>query len=278
QWAPQVTEVGDVAGGTAAAVGMAVQKRGRTTEHTFGMVVSTDATVTLDYGDGLGSRTLRRQIRVETDTSRSARFSNRGDSGSVVMTTDRRVVGLLFAGSTDGQFTFANPLQDVLDELGVDLAVARRPVLTRPVRCWPTRLTLWCPPTRSPLGCHVLTRDPWICPPLTRSPLGCHVLTRDPRICPPFTRNPDFCLTITRSPAACEIPTRLGPCPPISRGVCDPGELFPPLERPGQFGGGDYGDTVGAEASDYWAGYLAALEEVAATYEEADADEGGADR
>ncbi|SMY11567.1 hypothetical protein BJEO58_01152 [Brevibacterium jeotgali] len=39
------------------------------------------------------------------------------------MDADNNVVGLLFAGSTDGSTTFANPVATALDELGVDLAV-----------------------------------------------------------------------------------------------------------------------------------------------------------
>lgn len=122
-WDAAVTGIGAVAGSAAAEPGMEVQKRGRTTEHTFGTVASTEATLSLDYGEGLGTRTFRRQVRITTDTARSERFSDGGDSGSVVMDGDNNVVGLLFAGATDGSTTFANPVATALDELGVDLAV-----------------------------------------------------------------------------------------------------------------------------------------------------------
>ncbi|MEV4902730.1 hypothetical protein AB0K08_15490 [Citricoccus sp. NPDC055426] len=122
-WEAAVVGVGPVAGAAEAATQMPVQKRGRTTGHTFGTVASTEATLSLDYGDGLGTRTLRRQIRISTDTARSARFSDGGDSGSVVLDTGGNVVGLLFAGDTEGSTTFANPIQAVLDELAVDLEV-----------------------------------------------------------------------------------------------------------------------------------------------------------
>ena len=121
-WLPVVEGIGDVAGVAAALVGSAVQKQGRSTGLTFGFVGSLDATLSLDYGDGIGSRTLRRQIRIDTDTSQSAAFSQQGDSGSVIMNMDGGVVGLLFGGSTDGSTTFANPISVALDELGAQLA------------------------------------------------------------------------------------------------------------------------------------------------------------
>ncbi|WP_413543942.1 hypothetical protein [Citricoccus nitrophenolicus] len=125
QWSAEVTGVGSVTGIAEAAPGLEVQKRGRTTEHTAGTVASTEASLSLDYGDGLGSRTFRRQVRITTDAERSERFSDGGDSGSVVLDADRRVVGLLFAGSTDGSTTFANPIAAVLEELDVEVQVGQ---------------------------------------------------------------------------------------------------------------------------------------------------------
>ncbi|MDI3331558.1 MAG: hypothetical protein QJR09_12630 [Micrococcus sp.] len=124
-WDSTVIGIGDVAGSAAARLGMAVQKRGRTTGRTFGTVASTEATLNLDYGDGLGTRTLRRQVRITTDTARSPRFSEGGDSGSAVLDMDRNVVGLLFAGSMDGSTTFANPIAVALEELGAELLSQR---------------------------------------------------------------------------------------------------------------------------------------------------------
>lgn len=121
-WQPSVEGIGDVLGIMDAAVGVAVQKRGRTTGLTFGTIGSVDATLSLDYGDGVGVRTLRRQVRIDTDASLSPRFSAQGDSGSVVMDMERHVVGLLFGGSTDGSTTFANRIDVALGELGAALA------------------------------------------------------------------------------------------------------------------------------------------------------------
>ncbi|MCB0913439.1 MAG: hypothetical protein KDB60_17680, partial [Propionibacteriaceae bacterium] len=122
-WQAEVHDIGAVAGTATGVVGQAVRKRGRTTELTYGSIASLDFTVSVDYGDGLGTRTLKNQLRISTDTTKSTRFSDHGDSGSVIMTDDRHVVGLLFAGSSDGANTFANPIANVLDELDVTMLV-----------------------------------------------------------------------------------------------------------------------------------------------------------
>ncbi|MEU7531368.1 hypothetical protein AB0A74_36940 [Saccharothrix sp. NPDC042600] len=110
---PEVFGVGPVAGPGRAEVGQRVRKRGRTTALTEGVVASTDATITLDFGAGLGVRTLQHQIRVEGP------FADHGDSGAVLLDDDNRVVGLYCGGS--GKRGFANPIADVLDQLDVDL-------------------------------------------------------------------------------------------------------------------------------------------------------------
>lgn len=236
---PTVHDIGDVAGHTPATVGAAVRKRGRTTELTYGTVVSTDFTVTINYGSDVGTRTLHHQVRIQTDTSRSARFSDHGDSGSVVMDDNRMVVALLFAGSSDGTWTFANPIQAALDELNVDLLVA--PAVSRPIiTCLNTRLVL-CTVTR-PVEC-VLTRTvsctvtrPVVCT-LSRV-VTCNISRI---VCPPVTRIPATCNLLTRP--AC----------------------YPPGQTPGEQGVADEGHGYGGTAAvdeEFWAGYLAALEEI----------------
>ncbi|GAB2996046.1 chymotrypsin family serine protease [Saccharothrix stipae] len=111
---PEVVGLGPVAGRARARVGQRVRKRGRTTAVTEGVVASTDAVITLDFGVGLGVRTLHDQIRIETP-----RFADHGDSGAVLLDDANRVVGLYCGGSPDRGF--ANPIGPVLDQLDVDL-------------------------------------------------------------------------------------------------------------------------------------------------------------
>ncbi|MCP2166028.1 S1 family peptidase [Goodfellowiella coeruleoviolacea] len=117
-----IVDVGMVAGAATAVVGSAVRKRGRTTALTTGTVSSVDATLSLDFGNGLGVRTLRDQIRVQARPGN--RFADHGDSGAAVVDDGNRVVGLYFGGTTTGTAGFANPIAKVLDALDVDLLVA----------------------------------------------------------------------------------------------------------------------------------------------------------
>ncbi|GDY29491.1 hypothetical protein [Gandjariella thermophila] len=115
---PVITEVGPVAGTANPTLGTLVRKRGRATGLTVARVASLDATLSVDYGDGLGVRTLRDQVRVE---SAGGRFGDYGDSGAVLVDADNRIVGLYFAGNGSGSAGYANPIGKVLDQLDVDV-------------------------------------------------------------------------------------------------------------------------------------------------------------
>jgi hypothetical protein len=102
---------------------MAVRKRGRTTGLTHGTVDDVALSVNIDYCNGLGTVTLTNQIGIAVDTSQSTQFGNGGDSGSVVVDNTRRVVGLYFAGTEDGTYGVANPIQAVMSALNVSICV-----------------------------------------------------------------------------------------------------------------------------------------------------------
>lgn len=93
----------------AAAVGMIVQKTGRTTNYTTGRVTDVNATVDVNYGSGRVARFCRQIITTN--------MSAGGDSGSLVLDLDENAVGLLFAGSA--QIMIANPIALVLASLGI---------------------------------------------------------------------------------------------------------------------------------------------------------------
>ncbi|MGO1050525.1 hypothetical protein [Crossiella sp. CA198] len=118
-WRREIAQLGRPGGCAPALLGSLVRKRGRTTGLTQGVVVSTDVTLCLDYGDSLGRRRLRDQIRV---TAAEGIFGDRGDSGAVLVDPDNQVVGLHCAGTLGGGSGFANPITRVLDELDVVLA------------------------------------------------------------------------------------------------------------------------------------------------------------
>jgi hypothetical protein len=122
-FACEIVDIGAVAGEATATVGMAVRKRGRTTGLTHGTVDDVALSVNIDYCNGLGTVTLTNQIGIAVDTSQSTQFGNGGDSGSVVVDNTRRVVGLYFAGTEDGTYGVANPIQAVMSALNVSICV-----------------------------------------------------------------------------------------------------------------------------------------------------------
>jgi len=105
-----ILEIGAPKGVREAALGMAVQKSGRTTGYTTGTIIQIDVTVQVAYG----TRTA-----TFTDQLMAGAMSAGGDSGSAVLDNEGYVVGLLFAGSETT--TILNPIEAVLDALGVQI-------------------------------------------------------------------------------------------------------------------------------------------------------------
>ena len=101
-------------------VGDYVQKVGRTTQHTVGIVTAYNATISpLNY-PGVGNATFVQSI-VTTGMSRG------GDSGSLLLDMEKKAVGLLFAGmSFQGRevVTYYNDIYNVLSLLDVELITA----------------------------------------------------------------------------------------------------------------------------------------------------------
>lgn len=116
-----IVDIGNVMGTAAATVGMAVRKRGRTTGLTYGTVESLDLSVNINYCNGLGLKTLTKQISIKVDAAKSPQFGAGGDSGSVVVDSTGKVVGLYFAGDTTGAMGVANPIAAVLSALNVSM-------------------------------------------------------------------------------------------------------------------------------------------------------------
>lgn len=107
---PEILGIGVPTGIGEATLGMSVQKSGRTTGYTTGTITQIEATVRVDY---YGPTALFEGQLIASPMSQP------GDSGSAVLDQDRRVVGLLFAGSDAA--TIINPITDVLAALRVEL-------------------------------------------------------------------------------------------------------------------------------------------------------------
>lgn len=115
----EILFIGAPTGTTTAAKDMIVHKFGRTTSYRAGRVSSIffDLTVPYEVGDVV----FTDQIAIRGLNAQ--RFSDSGDSGSAILErSSNKVVGLLFAGATNGNLTFANHISDVLKKLRVKLA------------------------------------------------------------------------------------------------------------------------------------------------------------
>lgn len=114
---PRIYEIGLPKGVRAATRGAMVQKSGRTSEHTWGRVQDVDFVATLQYprpGGGHGAVRFGQLILC-------SRFTEPGDSGSLVLDAEGYAVGLHFCGTPTVSISCA--IQHVLDELDVELVV-----------------------------------------------------------------------------------------------------------------------------------------------------------
>ena len=107
---PEILQIGKPTGVGTATLGTSVQKFGRTTSYTQGNIIQVDVTATVDYGGP--TATFHGQLMAGA-------MSQGGDSGSAVLDDQKRVVGLLYAGSDTT--TLINPIQDVLTALNVEI-------------------------------------------------------------------------------------------------------------------------------------------------------------
>ncbi|WP_405654407.1 hypothetical protein [Streptomyces sp. RK9] len=94
------------------AVGDLVKKSGRTTNISFGRIVSVDATIDVNFGTA-GTARFKDQILTTN-------ISAGGDSGSLVTSLDNVALGLLFAGSST--VTVVNHIENVRALLRVEIA------------------------------------------------------------------------------------------------------------------------------------------------------------
>ncbi len=123
---PQILFIGDIASSEddAPVLGMGVQKMGRTTCVTTGIISALDANVKINYSDTMKPHLAKfvNQIQI-TGSAHTPTFAGPGDSGSLILTQDScpLAVALLFAGSSDGSLTFANPISEVTSRLGVSM-------------------------------------------------------------------------------------------------------------------------------------------------------------
>lgn len=107
---PEILQIGKPIGVGTATLGTSVQKFGRTTNYTHDRIIQVDVTATVDYGG---------PTAVFQGQLMAGAMSQGGDSGSAVLDDQKRVIGLLYAGSDST--TLMNPIQDVLTALNAEM-------------------------------------------------------------------------------------------------------------------------------------------------------------
>jgi len=109
-----ILEIGYVKGVSEPTLGTPIQKSGRTTGYTQGVVIQLHVTAQVNYGG---------PIALFEDQIMSGPMSDGGDSGSLVLDMDNNAVGLLFAGSDNT--TLSNPITHVLSKLSIEFTTER---------------------------------------------------------------------------------------------------------------------------------------------------------
>lgn len=100
----QIAQIGTITGIASAVLGTSVQKSGRTTGYTTGTINSINTTLNVSFGGGLSA------IFIKQITT--TKISDPGDSGSIVLDSSNRVIGLLFSGNST--ITGINDIRNVL--------------------------------------------------------------------------------------------------------------------------------------------------------------------
>lgn len=106
----EIMEIGKIKGLKNAELGMKIKKSGRTTGLTHGEIEQVNVTCQVQYGEG--------RIATFEDQIMAGKMCAGGDSGSVILTEDNCLVGLLFAGSENSMI--ANRIQNVFSLLDLE--------------------------------------------------------------------------------------------------------------------------------------------------------------
>ena len=118
---PEIRILGVLPAGVSRALarGMAVKKVGRTTDFTTGVIQDLHYRVRIPYGISKTDPRIRRSAGFR-DLVLCSRYTAAGDSGSIVLNSRNRAVGLHIAGSASSSI-FCR-IQNVFDALNIELA------------------------------------------------------------------------------------------------------------------------------------------------------------
>jgi len=107
----EILNIGAISGVSEGTLGLSVQKSGRTTGYTTGTITQIDVTVQVSYGTN--------KVATFVDQLMTGYMSAGGDSGSAVLNSQKEIVGLLYAGSSNSMIM--NRIQNVFSALQVNI-------------------------------------------------------------------------------------------------------------------------------------------------------------
>lgn len=96
-----------------------VKKFGTTTGLTHGIIDKVGYSSLIDYSDGAPHQLLD-LIRIRSLDIQDP-FSRPGDSGALVVDKSNQAIGIIVAGSDDGEYSFAIPVSSVFDQFNLQL-------------------------------------------------------------------------------------------------------------------------------------------------------------
>ncbi len=109
-----IINLGGVTGKRVPVVGETVTKMGRSTSLTSGAVTDNSATLQVEYDSGIA-------LFTDVILARGDNIINPGDSGSPLLTSDNKFVGLVFAGNDSGSLLVACKYSNIEYELSSKL-------------------------------------------------------------------------------------------------------------------------------------------------------------
>lgn len=117
-------ETNVIVGLATAIAGQTVFKVGEVSGRTEGRIVDINYPATTFPIEGI-DRTFTGQIAIQS-VDASSHFSEKGDSGSVIIDMHNNIVGLLFAsnGNARPQITLANHIADVVDAMNINISLS----------------------------------------------------------------------------------------------------------------------------------------------------------
>ncbi len=116
---PEILDTDGPRGAGRTQINQPVLKSGRTSGLTRGVVTDVDFTLRIPFGSGVAL--FAEQVAMK-GVGGQVPFSEPGDSGSVILDEEtQNACGLLFAGSSVADVTYANVLQNVLDHFHGEL-------------------------------------------------------------------------------------------------------------------------------------------------------------